>query len=221
MTFIRKWEKDIHLDFDPTAQTFRLLSFVNYFGSSVENHSSQHHCSAESAIPNFMNQNVPELENLHFQNPEQFVSGQIHEQLDQWNSIMDDSDSNVEVKGWLEHGVSVHNYIKPFKGSFWGSEYDSEFPPPRVFSNSNKCQEFAVFVSATVLERLQNGSIDCVGRVGVDPPPYIVAPLTVEPSKPRLCINLMYLNNWIMDKPFSLDTLKDVPRVVNDSASLL
>lgn len=49
-------------------------------------------------------------------------------------------------------------------------------------------------------------------------PPRIVAPLTVEPSKPRLCINLMYLNNWIRDVHFTLDTLKHIPRIVNNNA---
>ena len=28
----------------------------------------------------------------------------------------------------------------------------------------------------------------------------------------------MYLNNWIVDKPFSLDTLKNSPRVVKENA---
>ena len=54
--------------------------------------------------------------------------------------------------------------------------------------------------------------------MGTVQPPHIVAPLTVEPTKPRLCINLMYLNNWIKDIPFSLDTLKNVPRSVRQNA---
>ncbi len=118
--------------------------------------------------------------------------------------------------GWsTDQHSRLHSAIQ---GNFGGSEYDSDFPPPRVFSNSNKCRKFASFISDTIVERLQNGSINCVGKVGVDQPPYIVAPLTVEPNKPRLCVNLMYLNNWIVDRPFTLDTLKDVPRVVNDNA---
>ena len=55
-------------------------------------------------------------------------------------------------------------------------------------------------------------------RVGEVDPPHIVAPLTIEPSKPRLCINLMYLNKWVRDISFSLDTLKDVPRATKASA---
>lgn len=39
-------------------------------------------------------------------------------------------------------------------------------------------------------------------------------PLTVEPSKPRLCHDERYLNLWIRDLPFVLDTLKDVPRIL-------
>jgi len=54
--------------------------------------------------------------------------------------------------------------------------------------------------------------------VGMVEPPHIVAPLTVEPTKPRLCINLMYLNNWIKDIPFKLDTLRNVPRTVREGA---
>jgi hypothetical protein len=74
------------------------------------------------------------------------------------------------------------------------------------------------FITNTVLERLKNGSIRCLGKVGMVEPPHIVAPLTVEPTKPRLCINLMYLNNWIKDIPFKLDTLKNVPRTVREGA---
>ena len=53
-----------------------------------------------------------------------------------------------------------------------------------------------------------------LGNVGVVQPPHIVAPLTVQPTKSSLCINLMYLNNVT----FNLDTLKDVPRIVKKNA---
>ena len=46
-------------------------------------------------------------------------------------------------------------------------------------------------------------------------PTRLVQHLTVEPSKPRLCHDERYLNLWIVDKPFSLDTLKDVPPLVS------
>ena len=42
-------------------------------------------------------------------------------------------------------------------------------------------------------------------------PPHLAMPLTVEPSKPRLC-NDCFLNLWIADRPFQLDSLRDVVR---------
>ena len=39
-------------------------------------------------------------------------------------------------------------------------------------------------------------------------------PFRVEPSKPRLCQDARFLNNWTSDQPFSLDTLVDVTRYV-------
>ena len=45
-------------------------------------------------------------------------------------------------------------------------------------------------------------------------PPFIVLPLTVEPTKPRLCHDARYLNLWMRDMPFSLDKLIDLPRYV-------
>ena len=44
--------------------------------------------------------------------------------------------------------------------------------------------------------------------------PYLVLPLTVEPTKPRLCHDERYLNLWIRDLPFKLDYLCDLPRYV-------
>lgn len=114
--------------------------------------------------------------------------------------------------------MDINKYLIHFEGTFWGKSYDDSFPPGRFFNNSNKCKKFISFVTNTLLERLQNGSIECLGKVGEVQPPHIVAPLTVEPTKPRLCINLMYLNNWIKAMPFSLDTLKDVPRSVRENA---
>ncbi|KAL9972926.1 hypothetical protein ACROYT_G019322 [Oculina patagonica] len=57
-------------------------------------------------------------------------------------------------------------------------------------------------------------SVQLWGEVGVDDPPYLVLPLTVEPSKPRLCIDARFLNLWMRDIPFSLDKLADVLRFI-------
>lgn len=62
--------------------------------------------------------------------------------------------------------------------------------------------------------RLKTGAISYLGRVGEVEPPYIISPITIEQTKPRLCLNLMYLNCFMKDTPFSLDTLQDVPHLI-------
>ena len=37
-------------------------------------------------------------------------------------------------------------------------------------------------------------------------------PLTVEPTKPRLCNDNRFLNLWIQDRPFSLDSVQHLPK---------
>ena len=57
-----------------------------------------------------------------------------------------------------------------------------------------------------------------MGRVGTVEPPHIVLPLTVEPTKPRLCHDARYLNLWMLDKSFTLDHLRDLPRYVTQDS---
>ena len=58
------------------------------------------------------------------------------------------------------------------------------------------------------------GVIAVWGPVDLAASPYLVLPLTVEPTKPRLCHDERYLNLWIRDLPFKLDHLCDLPRYV-------
>ena len=50
--------------------------------------------------------------------------------------------------------------------------------------------------------KIKCGAIKLLGRVGECQPPRVVMPLTVEPSKPRLCHDERYINLWIKDLPF-------------------
>ena len=82
------------------------------------------------------------------------------------------------------------------------------------------CKDHTDFIKSTLLTRLKSGSMSVWGKVGKCEPPHLVMPLTIEITKPRLCHDERFLNLWIMDKPFVLDTLKDVPRLVHSNAFL-
>ena len=43
-------------------------------------------------------------------------------------------------------------------------------------------------------------------------------PLTVEPTKPRLCNDNRFLNPWVKDTPFNLDSISSLPRYVSPSS---
>lgn len=192
---LRPWEAAVRLPFDPTSQDKRNVTWVNVHGQKCEG--PQQGISAENAFIQAQNQNYPSLEELKFPNPNKFVSGRLHEKLSEWEYIFENSLASEEIRGWVYRGVDLFQYIIHFQGIFAGVQYDHDFPPPRCFHNSSKCIPFIDFINETILD---------------------YSALTVEPTKPRLCINLMYLNNWMRDAPFSLDTLKDVPRVTKQEA---
>ena len=64
------------------------------------------------------------------------------------------------------------------------------------------------------MKRVKTGALSVWGRVGFVDPPYLVLPLTIEPTKQRLCLDARFLNLWMRDQPFTLDGLVDVPRYV-------
>lgn len=64
---------------------------------------------------------------------------------------------------------------------------------------------------STLLDPLTLGAISLKGKVGEVELPYLVLLLTVEPTKSRQCHDAHFLNLWMRDMPFKLDTLSDFP----------
>ncbi len=60
---------------------------------------------------------------------------------------------------------------------------------------------------------MSNCSISLWGTVGNIDPPKVVNGLTMEESKPRLCLVARFVNLFTQDKHFKLDTLLGVPRM--------
>jgi len=60
---------------------------------------------------------------------------------------------------------------------------------PFVHPNHACCKKCSVFVSAEIKKRVAIGALRVWGKVERDDLPYLVLPLTVELSKPRLCFD--------------------------------
>lgn len=56
-------------------------------------------------------------------------------------------------------------------------------------------------ISLEIKKRLVTGAVRVWGKVGVSAPPHVVLPLTVEPTKPQLCIDAWFINLWMKDSP--------------------
>ena len=87
--------------------------------------------------------------------------------------------------------------------------FNSQFSGVGFFENF-----FAYLRFFLIIQWVTSGVIAVWGPIDSAIPPQLVLPLTVEPSKPRLCHDERYLNLWIRDLPFKLDHLCDLPRYV-------
>jgi len=154
---------------------------------------------------------------LHsFRDPETFVAGELHNHLEQWEAIADEipTPEQLQVLRWIREKVSIFDYFRPFVGRFKGTQYNSVRPPSAQFRNNPSCRPFADFIRKTLLDRLRKRAVSLIGRMGEVEAPHLVLPLTIEPSKPRLCHDARFLNLWMTDMPFKLDNLTHIPRYV-------
>ena len=154
---------------------------------------------------------------LLFRDPNSFYAGELHQHPEQWEMIVGEQPTprQEQVLKWIREKVSIFPYFQRYTGQFKGQEYDSHQPPPKLFCNNRSCKPFTEFVRRTLLARLRSGAISLLGRVGCVSLPHLVLPLTIEPNKPRLCHDARFLNLWIVDHPFQLDRLSDLPRYVH------
>ena len=82
------------------------------------------------------------------------------------------------------------------------------------FETSKICGKFDNFIFFTILERIANGSLVTWGKEGECELPHLVIPITIKPSKPRMCHDERFLNLWTNTQSVSFDPITDIPRYV-------
>jgi hypothetical protein len=131
-----------------------------------------------------------DINTLPVRDPNEFVSRQLGEYLEQWERILKGYANETEVKEWLKDGVNVEKYFKNFEGKFKGKRYTGMMPPSKFFQNAKTCENHAQYIANTLEERIKNGSIRLWGRAEELPEmPKVILPMTVEESKIRLCLD--------------------------------
>lgn len=154
------------------------------------------------------------IKDLRFRDPSHFVAGEIHHHSEFWQPLLAGLPHQEFFSKIITEGVDVRDFFRPFKGSFRDTEYDVPIPPQTYLPNAKNCQQFGDFIAQEIVDGVQAGSIMRWGKEGECEPPHLVLPLTVEPTKPRLCHDERFLNLWIRDLPFKLDYITDLPRYV-------
>jgi hypothetical protein len=116
--------------------------------------------------------------------------------------------------------------FRHFRGRFAGRWYDCASPPARVFKNNwpegltSTGETPEAWALTKVKVDVATGALIHWGTVGVDAPPKVVLPLTVELEKPRMIHDARFTNLWCDSVPFSLDKVSSVPEVFQKNSFL-
>ena len=143
--------------------------------------------------------------------PESFFAGQPHHHPAIWDTLTLGHPQRDLIVGWIKHGISVKEFIVPFKGQYRQERFNHLFPPNKHYPNNKKCKFYRDTISREIEQKIAMGAIKVWGRVGTCPPPAIVMPLSIEPSKPRLVHDQQYFNCFMRHCPFSLDQVVNLP----------
>ena len=212
----RDWEKTPN--FDPTKISVDCPRWVTFKGSlltKAQVMADNAHITQEFVSSVIAGEAFTDAALLAFRDSSSFRAGELHRHMVQWDKLFQSSDNNYsEVLDWIHNYVSVVKFFTHYKGSYKGVEYNCDRPPARIFANHLSCKAFAQFISDTLIERLATGAISLWGKVGECPSPHLVMPLTVEPTKSRLCNDNRFFNLWIQDRPFSLDSVRQLSKYV-------
>lgn len=116
---------------------------------------------------------------------------------------------DIEARMWLKEVGNVENY---FRGNLRERIMIVQPLQKYIFETPRAVE---ILESLFLLLFLRNFiQYQCGVRWGLYQH-HLVLPLTAERPKPRVCHDERYLNLWILDKPFHLDTLKKVPTLVS------
>ena len=154
-------------------------------------------------------------EDLAFRDTDYFIAGEIHQHYNVWEQILHGYHKQEESLKYISEGVSVFHFFQHFKGQFKRNSYDSSLPPRMFFEKNKICNDFQDFISSILLERVANGSLSMWGKEGECEPLHLVMPITIEPSKPRMCHDERFLNLWMNTPHVSFDKITDIPRYVD------
>ena len=134
-----------------------------------------------------------------FRNAEDFLPGSLSLCLKFWEDVvLVNHPLKVDILLWLKYGVKVEYFLSDFSsGTYNGVHINSRLP--QFYRERNHVSpEFQEWVTLEIQQLVKSNVLlkwdpDTMGS----PSPLIIAPLLVEPSKPRLIYDARYLNCFL------------------------
>lgn len=111
-------------------------------------------------------------------------------------------------------GSTFPIFSSPSKATSRGNFIILLLPQRRFFLTANLVLISRSLLVPLSLTELKTAHAWFGEKVGSVQPPHLFLPITVEPTKPRMCHDERFLNLWIKDLPLSLDYISGLPRYV-------
>lgn len=107
----------------------------------------------------FLSEDTPDLKCLRLRDPDKFIAGGIHRNPEAWEPVLKDHPIAETIIDWIRNKINIRDFSQQFKGAHKGSNYCSDFPPPKLFRSHTSCTKCSQFVSEEILKRVQTGAI--------------------------------------------------------------
>ncbi len=216
---IPKWELETGFNPIAAAQEVKSPTLVDWYGNPFHRPLPYSFNPLVESWPGQGDDWESVLRNIHFWDCDSFIAGGLHSQEENWDLLLNfvNNEQSDMVRDWINNMIDVKQFMIPFKGNFKGSHYDAKEPPHVIMSNYESCEPHKFEIAHHLEERLRNGSIELIGKVGEVQPPHLVMPLIMVEGvrKNRLCHDERLLNLFMNHIPFSLETLSVIPNILS------
>ena len=160
--------------------------------------SPNHFCHEQFELAFDQNWQVSAMD-AKFRSPDHFMPGSLSLCWKFWEQhILVDHPLKQDILSWLKFGVHLEKFLAPFlQGSYNGVRINSRLP--QTYREHNHVpHEFQDWVASEVTSLLKMGVLKRWDPASMGAPcPVVVAPLIVEPTKPRLIYDARYINCFL------------------------
>ena len=125
------------------------------------------HSSAELSIDSVVSGELnASAADVWARDPETFLAVEPQRLPAIWDKLTLGHPQRDLIPGCIKHGISVKEFIVPFKGKYRQEQFNYLSPPNIHDPNNNKCKCYRDTISREIEQKIAMGAIKVWGRVG-------------------------------------------------------